>query len=236
MRFENLIAGAVLLSGLVFSAPAGAQQGDYARMVVIDPKPGQDQAFADGYRRHLRWHEENHDPWSWHGWTFVLGERMGQFMDGTFDHAPDALDRAIKPAEDAADNRQNVNPHADFLSHGVYRRLTRLSTGAKLPDTSAFLVLDTYTVRPGSEARFEAEMEKQEPGADADRSWFRLVIGGRQSQYVLMRRAASWADAVSLAPLPVTEGTVESHESELLRFQRDMSYFPPRIGGGTEAK
>lgn len=91
MRFENLIAGAVLLSGLVFSAPAGAQQGDYARMVVIDPKPGQDQAFADGYRRHLRWHEENHDPWSWHGWTFVLGERMGQFMDGTFDHAPDAL-------------------------------------------------------------------------------------------------------------------------------------------------
>lgn len=229
MRFQNPVAGAVLLLAIAFSNGADAQQGEYARMVVIDPKPGLDQAFADGYRRHLQWHAENRDPWSWYGWTFVLGERMGQFMDGTFDHAPDALDRAIKPAEDAADNRQNVNPHAEFVSHGVYRRLPGLSTGQTLPDASAFLVLDTYTVHPGSEARFEAEMEKHE--SRADQSWFRLVIGGPQSQYVLMRRAASWADAVAHAPLTVTEGLVESHQSELLRFQRDMSYFPPRTDG-----
>lgn len=230
MRLRNPIAGAVLLLAMAFSGGAEAQQGEYARMVVIDPKPGLDQAFAEGYRRHLQWHAENRDPWSWYGWTFVLGERMGQFMDGTFDHAPDALDRAIKPAEDAADNRRNVNPHADFASHGVYRRLPRLSTGRRLPDDSAFLTLDTFTVRPGSEQRFEAEMEKHASRMDTDRSWFRLVIGGRQSQYVLMRRAASWADAVALAPPPVTEGIVESHQSELLRFQRDLSYFPPRPG------
>lgn len=231
MRFHNPVAGTVLLLAMAFSNGADAQQGEYARMVVIDPKPGLDQAFADGYRRHLQWHAENRDPWSWYGWTFVLGGRMGQFMDGTFDHAPDALDRAIKPAEDAADNRQNVNPHAEFASHGVYRRLPGLSTGQKLPDASAFLVMDTYTVHPGSEARFEAEMEKHK--SSADQSWFRLVIGGRQSQYVLMRRAASWADAVAHAPLTVTEGLVESHQSELLRFQRDMSYFPSRTEGGT---
>lgn len=207
-------------------ATAGEPDGGYARMVVIDPKPGMEQAFADGYRRHLQWHEANRDPWTWYGWTFVLGERMGQFMDGTFGHRAEAFDHAVKPGEDAADNNRNVVPYADFLSHGVYARLDRLSTGKTLPDTSAFLLLDTYSVAPGNEARFEQAAGSLKAADAADASWFKLVVGGSKAQYVLMRRAASFAEGVQAPEPAFPAGVVESHQSELLRFQRDMSYLP----------
>src|SRR5690606_29684102 len=109
------IAASLLMLSLCAYVPAThAQSGTLARIVVIQPKPGQAAAFEAGYQRHLEWHRKNADPWRWYGWTFVLGHRLGQFMDGTFGHTSADLDGAIKPAEDRADNAVNVTPYADF--------------------------------------------------------------------------------------------------------------------------
>jgi len=78
---------AALLAVLAPSAQAQPTAGQFARMVVIKPKPGQAVNVTAGYERHLVWHKNNKDPWTWHGWTFVLGDRIGQFMDGAFERA-----------------------------------------------------------------------------------------------------------------------------------------------------
>lgn len=222
--------GALLILCLTALAPSAIAQkptGQFARIVVIQPKPDHAEAFAAGYQRHLTWHKTNKDPWTWHGWTFVLGERLGLFMDGTFGHAANDFDHAVDPTGDAADNTTNVTPHADFLSHGIYERLEAASTGSLLPDASPYLVLHTYLVAPGHEAAFEkhiataAKQPNQPP-----LSWYRARLGGPVTQYLLMRPAQSFAAGGLLEDIAIPAGLVQQAKSELLRYQPQMSYSP----------
>jgi hypothetical protein len=95
-----LAPGVIAAVALACAIPAVAQQApaSYARTVVIVPKPGQADAFEKGYERHLQWHKGARDPWTWYGWTFVLGNRINRFMDGTFGHAAADFDAAVQPA------------------------------------------------------------------------------------------------------------------------------------------
>jgi hypothetical protein len=228
---QLLAASLLLLSAQAFAQPAA---GPFARMVVIQPKPGQGAAFEQGYQRHLEWHKGAADRWTWHGWSFVLGDRLGMFMDGTFGHAAANFDAAVQPAGDAADNAVNVVPYADFLSHGVFRRLETASVGQPLPDTSPFLAMATYTVAPGEETAFERQLvagasAPANSGRTAQRfTWYRLQIGGAGGQYVLMRAVPSLGASAELPDvLPAgAKALVRSVRTELLRYRADMSYIP----------
>jgi len=206
---------------------SAAAAGELARMVVIRPKPGLEAEFEAGYRRHLEWHRSAGDPWTWYGWRFVLGERLDLFMDGSFGHSAEELDRAIRPADDGADNATNVVPYADFLAHGVWERLPEASRGAPLPDPSPFLALDTFDVVPGEEAAFEAALTGAALAARDERfSWFRLRRGGERPRYALMRAASSFGAGAALEPVRFAAGLIERATSELLRYQPSMSYVP----------
>lgn len=212
---------------LLCCAPALAQPApSYARMVVIQPKPGQVENFEKGYERHLRWHQEAKDPWTWYGWTFVLGTRLNQFMDGTFGHPAAAFDNAVQPAADAADNNQNVAPYADFLSHGMYQRMDAMSSGAPLPDASPFLSLSTYHIRPGKEQAFEQAVTRQRDRS-ARQTWYRLQAGGQAPQYVLMRALPSFGAAATLGTPFTLHGVVDKVDNEVLRLRPNLSYRLP---------
>jgi hypothetical protein len=213
------------LSPLSFAQPQTT--GQFARIVVLQPKLGHAAEFTTGYKRHLLWHKENHDPWTWHGWTFVLGERIGQFMDGTFGHAAVDFDHAVNPAADAADNNKHVTPHADFVGHGIYERLETASTGSMLPDTSPYMALNTYTVTPGQEAAFEAAIiEFSKSAKERPLSWYKLRVGGPIAQYLLVRPAQSFSNGGLLGDIVLPPGLVQQTKSELLRYQPQMSYIP----------
>ena len=207
---------------LVSLAPAWAQS--YARMVVIVPKPGQAEAFEKGYERHLQWHRGAKDTWTWYGWTFVLGNRINRFMDGTFGHAAADFDAAVQPAADAADNNVNVVPYADFASHGIYQRMNAMSAGEPLPDTSPFLSMTTYHIRPGQEAAFEQAVARAR--GTARQTWYRLQVGGEAPQYVLMRAVASFGAAATLGTPYTLSGLVDRVDNELLRYRPNLSYRP----------
>lgn len=213
----------------ILSPLAHAQHvpGQFVRVVVLKPKSGQADNFTAGYERHLAWHKNNKDPWTWYGWTFVLGERIGQFMDGTFGHAATDFDHAIDPAGDAADNNRNVVPYADFVSHGVYQRLEQASRGALLPDSSPYMVRATYTVASGLESAFElAIAERATKAADQRMSWYKLRAGGQLHQYVLVRSAQSFSEGALLPEIRLPRGLVLNAQSELLRYQPKLSYVP----------
>ncbi len=228
IRSSSRIAASLLILSLCAHIPiVHAQSGTLARIVLIQPKPGQAADFEAGYQRHLEWHRQNEDPWRWYGWSFVLGHRLGLFMDGSFGHTAAGLDAAIKPAEDGADNAKNVTPHADFVSHGVYERLDAISRGAPLPDPSAMLVLDTFEVAPGQESAFEKALVQSATSAGIDRwTCYKLRIGGPRSEYLVMRNATSFGNAASLAPIEVPPGIAVRATSELLRYRPELSYEP----------
>lgn len=220
--YEKLLFLCILFT-LWTNGYAQHSSGEFARVVVIQPKPGASADFTAGYERHIAWHRNNNDPWSWYGWFFVLGDRLGQFMDGTFNHALADFDKSILPVEDAADNQKNVVPHADFISHTIYERLPHLSHGPSLPDTSPYLALYTFVVTPGNEQKFESSLKGLSPGR---MSVFKLRIGGPMTQYLLMRAATSFSSGASLPEIKLPAAIVRDAKSELLRFQSTMSYFP----------
>jgi len=212
----------VAVFAFVTLSPAFAQS--YARMVVIVPKPGQAEAFEKGYERHLQWHKGAQDPWTWYGWTFVLGNRINRFMDGTFGHAAADFDAAVQPAADAADNNVNVVPYADFVSHGIYQRMDAMSAGEPLPDASPFLSMTTYHIHPGQEAAFEQAVARTR--GTARQTWYRLQAGGEAPAYVLMRAVASFGAAATLGAPYTLSGLVDRVDNELLRYRPNLSYRP----------
>lgn len=229
---------ATLVAAFAFGGACAQESpaGPYARMVVIEPLPGQAAAFREGYGRHLAWHREANDPWTWYGWTFVLGERLGLFMDGTFGHAAEVFDQPVDPAGDAADNAANVTPYAVFRQHGVYERLDDLNAGAPLPDESPYLAVTTYVLEAGREQAFRSMVADRRRAAEGSGryTWFRLRIGGRVPQYLLFRPAASFGAAARLGEFFAREGdggsglsgTVREIRHELLRFEPGLSYAP----------
>jgi hypothetical protein len=227
LTYSLSVVALVAMLALATLSPVYAQQtgSSYARMVVIVPRPGQAEAFEQGYERHLQWHRNAHDPWTWYGWTFVLGNRINRFMDGTFDHAAADFDAAVQPAADAADNNVNVAPYADFVSHGIYQRMDAMGTGEPLPDASPFLSMTTYHIRPGQEAAFEQAVAHAR-GAAGRQTWYRLQAGGEAPQYVLMRAVASFGAAATLGTPHTLSGLVDRVDNELLRYRPNLSYRP----------
>lgn len=241
LRLCSLIATSGVALALQFHSVAAhaqapvPQPGPFARMVVIQPHPGKNADFREGYQRHLQWHKNAGDRWTWYGWTFVLGERLGKFMDGTFHHAAANFDHPVQPAADGADNVKNVEPHASFETHGIYERLEAYSAGAPLPDTSPFLAMTTYVVDPSRVKEFESMLAEQvratRQGGERY-SWYRLNLGGEAPQYVLMRAVASFGAAAQPnnwfgKQLPADRaGIILRMRSELLRFDPAMSYQP----------
>lgn len=221
----NFVRAAAFVAALSWATAACAQQGPYARMVVIAPKPGQADNFEKGYERHLVWHRDAKDTWTWFGWSFVLGDRINQFMDGTFGHSAADFDLAVQPAADGADNKVNVVPYADFLSHGMYQRMDAMSAGQPLPDTSQFLALTTYQIVPGREQAFEQAVAAGRNQAGRQ-TWYRLQAGGQAPQYVLMRAVPSFGAAATLGTPYSLAGIVANVRNELLRYRPTLSYHP----------
>ena len=81
------------LIGVVLPALLGAQTGSgpYARIAVLRPLDGKTVEFEAGYIRHLEWHQQALDPWTWYGWSVWGGERYRWFVYATFGHSAAAL-------------------------------------------------------------------------------------------------------------------------------------------------
>src|SRR6185436_2523947 len=70
------VVGSVLLAGTVLpgSLEAETEKGPYARIAILRPHDGDTVDFEAGYSRHLDWHRQAKDTWTWYGWTIWAGE------------------------------------------------------------------------------------------------------------------------------------------------------------------
>src|SRR6185295_4242337 len=91
---------------------AQTETGPYARISVLRPHDGATVEFESGYIRHLEWHRQAKDSWTWYGWTVWAGDRQRWFIYATFGHGAASLDHPVPPADDERDNIANVTPHA----------------------------------------------------------------------------------------------------------------------------
>lgn len=162
------------------SATVDATMPDrFARIAMLRPHDGDTVDFEAGYIRHLAFHREAKDTWTWYGWTIWAGERQRWFVYATFGHTAASLDQPVSPADDERDNVANVTPHAEFVGNGVYEFLPSVSRGNGTPQPTPRLELTTVDLTPGAERSFEAALRAEQAGLPAETLWYRLIAGGR---------------------------------------------------------
>src|SRR5262245_3503879 len=156
--FELLLAFSFWL--LAIQGRAQSAPGPYARIAILRPHDGKTTEFEAGYIRHLNWHKEAGDPWTWYGWNIWAGDRQRWFVYATFGHSAADFDHPVAPADDERDNVVNVVPHATFVGNGLYEFLPTLSRNntTGVPQTAARVEYMTIEVRPGEGTAFEKAM------------------------------------------------------------------------------
>ena len=219
-----LILACMALQGLAQTA---------AKMVTWQAKPGMERDFEEGYKRHLEWHRRNNDPWVWHGWTLLTGERAGWFVDGSFFHAWTDFDIPVKPAEDGADNAVNVNPHADVRNVGIVEGLPNLSNVQPDGLRSPLMIILRLSVGAGSEGKLEATMASALQGKEFA-NWQRLVLrpASGWNEYVLMIPTGKQSEVgaqqqkirILVEAVQASGVSITRVDNELARYRVDMSY------------
>jgi hypothetical protein len=178
-----LLVGAVLPARLV----AQAERGPYARIAVLRPHDGKTVDFEAGYLRHLEWHRQAGDKWTWYGWTLWAAERQRWFIYASFGHTAADLGNPVSPLEDERDNVINVTPHCAFVENIVYEFLPTLSLGTGAPQPAARAELTTVELKPGTGRAFEAALGARQSTLQGETLWYRMVAGAAAPRYVRIR-------------------------------------------------
>ena len=208
--------------------------GPYARISVLRPHDGDTVDFEAGYIRHLDWHRQNKDTWTWFGWTVWAGERQRWFVYATFGHSAAAFDSPVSPADDEKDNIVNVTPHGHFAGSALYEHLPALSRGPEHgePAATARLELTTVDLLPGAEKTFEAAVTADQSRLQGDALWYRMVAGGSAPRYLRLRPRPNLSAIIegrNEQALPEkANGGIAKVTIEILTLRPAMSYGLPR--------
>ena len=226
MHTSLAILGIVLLAGAATSA--AAEPGPYSRIAVLRPHDGDTVDFEAGYIRHLDWHKQAGDMWTWYGWNVTYGDRQRWFVYATFGHAAADFDSPVQPAEDERDNVLNVTPHAQFVGNALYEFLAELSRGSAEPAATPRLEMMTFELVSGAAPAFERALRSRQSKLQHETLWYRMVAGGTAPRYVRLRPHASYA-AVAAAATEQTlpddlNALVAKQAIEILTLRPTMSY------------
>lgn len=204
---------------------AETERGPYARIALLRPHDGKTVDFEAGYTRHLEWHRQASDPWTWFGWSIWAGERQRWFVYASFGHTAAALDSPVAPADDERDNIINVVPHANFAGNAIFEFLPALSRGTSVPQPAPRVELLTVDLEPGAEQAFEAAIAAEQSKLQEETLWFRMVAGGPAPRYVRLRPRANLAAVFDTQPIPEqANASIAKVTVEILNLRPAMSY------------
>ena len=144
--------------------------------------------------RHLEWHRQAKDTFSWYSWTvWAADERQRWLIYATFGHTAASLSNPVSPAEDERDNILNVLPHAQFLGNGVYEFLPTLSRGNGVPTPTLRAEYTTVELNQQAAKAFESALAAEQSKLQGETLWYRMVAGGTVPRYVRLRPRANLA-------------------------------------------
>jgi hypothetical protein len=187
LSMVGVVLPAILVAQTAPGVEAQSERGPFARIAILRPLEGQTVDFEAGYIRHLVWHQQAKDTWTWYGWSIWAGERQRWFVYATFGHSAAGLDGPVAPADDERDNVLNVAPHVEYVGNALYEYLPGLSQGTGAPQPTAKLEFTTIDLAPGTAKAFEEALRAGQSKVEGETLWYRMVAGGTFPRYVRLR-------------------------------------------------
>lgn len=247
MRRTLVFVVAMSLGALALPAAAQEDGGPVGAVMCFDVQPGAEARFEEALKKHVDWHREQKDTWSWTSWTVMTGPDTGQYCGGTFGHKWEDFDSpAVDGAADEADMR------ATFLPYVTSREMTM---GVLLPDVSRpaegqspMSSVIFFNIHFGKDAEFmeligEFHKAIEKVGVPWNYVWWQLMSGGEAGTYVLVLPRADFASFNPDKPFPQVlaeaygkagaealldrwSEVVDSSASHLTRSRPDLAYAP----------
>ena len=249
-RTATVVVGLIVL---LLAVPAGAQdsQGTVTRYYLTTVKAGHDLKWEQAFKAHVDWHRQQNDTWAWDTYMLVTGERLGQYITISGDHAWADFDApSVSEQKDAADVISKLGPHVESLSSGFWTERTELSRPPEDPLPSPLIQIVKYRIKPGKNPVFVRAVELFGEANDKTNwtgryFWF-VEYGAGAAARTFWRIVAkpNWASmqpvlASSFQAMAKTYGdeglqswidsfgeSVESVKSELWQHRPDLSYVP----------
>ena len=222
LRMIKLLAGALLIATQL---SAQTEKGPYARIALLRPHDGDTVDFEAGYIRHLDWHRQAKDPWTWYGWSIWAGDRQRWFVYATFGHTAAELDNPVNPADDERDNISNVTPHAQYLGNALYEFLPSMSRGNGEPQPTPRMEFTTIELAPGAEKAFETALAAEQSKLQGETLWYRMIAGGVAPRYLRLRPRPNLAALLAEAS-PLPDKLIAKITIEILNLRPAMCYRP----------
>jgi hypothetical protein len=219
---------------LVFISGIASAQKNIAHFTIWKPLPGKESNFEAGYKKHLQWHKDNGDQWSWYGWYVILGPRVGWFIDASFNHSWADFDKPVKPVEDKQDSRLHVSPFGDYQYNYKVAFLPALSISDTESLKSKYLRLITLQVANMDTAKRVIDKLKAAYQGKGSKCFltYKMADGGPLNQFQLFIGFSSYEDygksenileEINQAENSLKVKTVSSVISETLMYLPDMS-------------
>lgn len=248
MRKWILAAILPALVAVVAPAQQAAQQNTVVEIHVNRPKPGMQQQYESGRKRHMAWHKSQNDKWSWLTYEIMTGDSTGSYVVGSFGHSWKDFDGREKFQQaDTADANANVVPslQSDETSYWVFRR--DMSNSQQPEGSSPYVSVTHFMVAPDGVSTFVESAKKVVEGIAKTNypgkpgRWYVLANGGAGPHFVLVQDRKSIGDLQApdktlddmmkeafgdegTATLNNLRKTIRSTYTELLQLRPDLSY------------
>ena len=252
MRSGRVLVSTVL--AVCASVAAGAQQTQNTVLEAhrVTPKAGMRAQLEAGRAKHMAWHKQQGDTWTWHVWEVTTGPETGSYIVVSPDHQWQDFDAwtAKMGKGDTADAAVNLAPYQASSSTSYW---VMLADASRPPAPGGQLVMGTFTtyrIKPGKSDQFRQALRTLKGALEKAnyprRSiWYSLANGGPTGTYGVFVPRASMAEMALTEPsmrnvvetalgrtageaaLDAFSDAVESGSSEMLEFRADLSYLPP---------
>ena len=179
------------------------------RVYFSMPKPGMGQQYEAGRKKHMQFHRDQKDTWTWNTFFIETGDNAGTYVTSSCGHAWKDFDEweARMGKADTADGATNMSPHVQNGRNGFYVYRSDMSLAPANQPAAPMTAVTIFVLHPGAGPDFIAAIKKVNDalGKQADwpktSGWLQLVNGGEGPTFVLLNSRKNWAD---FAPLPKT--------------------------------
>lgn len=215
MKFPRNI---MLAAALLYAASCWAQTGpatgastqainaqnanNVCRTYFVKPKPGSEQQYEAGRKKHMQFHRAQKDTWTWNTWLIETGDNTGTYVTSSCGHAWKDFDEWEKRMGkiDTADAVANMAAYQQggWNSFHLYRADMSLAPPNQPPAPMTSVTI--YVLHPGAAPDFIGAVKKINDAlskqADWPKTsgWLQLLNGGEGPVFVLLGARQNWGD------------------------------------------
>ncbi|HZW95520.1 MAG TPA: hypothetical protein VFF64_21395 [Candidatus Eremiobacteraceae bacterium] len=244
------------LGVVLFAACAvfAQDKGTLASIEFQKIKSGMAPQYEAGRKQKQAWHKQQNDPLPLLVWETLSGENTGNYLVGRFgQHWADYDKPPVTDEADLAEFQKVMGGYVESVVTRYYDYMPKISNpidaGNNMPEK--FSEIYIFKVRSGKISDFRSAITRIHEGGEKTKwpvnySWYQLVNGGDDGEFVLSFPHKNWADfedkpdvkpfrdmikdafgqAEADSIVDRLDHSVEKLTTEIIKFRPDLSYLP----------